>query len=234
MGSARARQLNALYDSIRTKNTEVFLSGGVPDDFLNHPETDTRMAVALVIRPAEAVRQSICAVLQELHAEFPELYCYPADDLHITVLDVLRGRPGLEKPSPALLAQYKNCIEAAVSQLEPFSIQFKGLVFSDGAVMVKGFDDGGLEILRAALRSALRAEGLSLEERYETTSCHITAVRFPEKLHAPAALLKRLERCDAMDFGSCAVTGFELTYHNWYDSRKECIFGVSFPKGDLA
>lgn len=222
----RALQLNTLYDSIRAKSIDAFLSGGVPDDFLNHPETDTRMAVALVIRPPETIRQAVCAVLEELHTDFPELYCSPADDLHITVLDILRGRPGLEKPAPALLARYMSYLESAVARLEPFSVQLKGLVFSDGAVMVKGFDDGGLEALRAALRPALRAAGLPLEERYETTSCHITAVRFPEKLRDPAGLLAWLEQYADTDLGSFEVTGAELTYHNWYDSRKECISAI--------
>lgn len=227
MKAARAWQLNMLYDSIRTKSIDAFLSGGIPDDFLNHPEVDTRMAVALVIRPPKAVRQHIRNALDKLANDFPELYCYPAGDLHITVLDILRGRPGLEKPSPALLTQYKNCMEGAVSQLEPFFVQLNGLVFSDGAIMVKGFDDGGLEALRAALRPALQAAGLPLEERYETTSCHITAVRFPEKLRDPIGLLARLEQYAEADFGSFEITRAELTYHNWYDSKKECLFPIS-------
>ena len=181
MNTDRTRQLDDLYASIRAKGMDAFLAGGAVDDWLNHPDADTRMAVALVIRPAEAVRQRIRCTLDRLQADFPELYCYPASDLHITVLDILRGRPGLEKPSPALLAQYNACLCSAAVQLPAFSIQFRGLTLSDGAIMVKGYDDGGLEALRSSLRPALRAAGLPLEERYETFSCHITAARFPQK-----------------------------------------------------
>ena len=224
----RFARLTALYSDIRCNGMDTLLSGGTADDWLNHPEADTRMAVALVIRPPEAVRGRIRHTLDELAKDFPELYCYPADDLHITVLDILRGRPGLEKPSHTLLSQYKTCMESAVLPLEPFSIRCRGLTFSGGALMVQGFDDGGLEALRASLRPALRAAGLPLEERYETTSCHITAVRFPEKLRKPAGLLARLEQYADTDFGTFEVADAELTYHNWYDSKKEGLFTLSW------
>ena len=75
----RARQLNALYDSIRAKSINTFLSGGAADGWLNQPETDTRMAVALVIRPPEVVRGRIRRTLDEIAKNFPELYFYPAN-----------------------------------------------------------------------------------------------------------------------------------------------------------
>ena len=226
-GNFRQLQLTRLYQSIQQKGAAA-LRRGEPaiDPYLNHPETDTRMAVALVIRPPEIVQQNIRQALHTLAADFPELYYYPADDLHITVLDILRGRPGLEKPSPALLAQYKACLTQTLEQLPPFSICLKGLTASDGAILVKGYDDGGLEVLRTALRPALKAAGLPLEEHYETTSCHVTAARFPQKIHDPAGLLARIEQLSECYLRTFKVTEVELTYHNWYDSHKECLSAI--------
>lgn len=224
----RQLQLTRLYQSIQQKGTAALRSGNLNIDLcLNNPETDTRMAVALVIRPPESVQQNIRQVLNAIAANFPELYCYPADDLHITVLDILRGRPGLEKPSPALLSQYKTCLARTLEQVPPFSICFKGLTASDGAILVKGYDDGGLETLRAALRPALKAAGLPLEERYETTSCHITVARFPQKIHDPTGLLNRINQLSEFYLRVFKVTEAELTYHNWYDSKKECLAAFS-------
>lgn len=224
----RQTQLAQLYASIQQKGTTALRAGNaVFDDYLNRPETDTRMAVALVIRLPESVQQNIRQALDALAVDFPELYYYPADDLHITVLDILRGRPGLEKPSPALLAQYKACLTQTLEQLSPFSIRFKGLTVSDGAILVKGYDDGGLESLRTALRPALKAAGLPLEERYETASCHVTAARFPQKIHDPAGLLSKLESLSELYLRVFKITEVELTYHNWYDSKKECLAAFS-------
>ena len=126
-----------------------------------------------------------------------------------------------------MLAQYKTCLSRTLEQLPPFSIRFKGLTVSDGAILVKGYDDGGLEALRAALRPSLKASGLPLEERYETTSCHVTAARFPQKLHDPDRLLTRLGSLSELYLRMLKVTEVELTYHNWYDSKKECLAAFS-------
>lgn len=235
LASERFHQLTAHYAAILQMAQPALQSGGIPDAFLAHPETDTRMAVALVLRPPETVRQAIRQTLDALAAEFLELYDYPVDDLHLTVLDVQRGRPGLEKPSPEQIHKYVNCIEFLnhFTRLSPFQIQCKGLTLSDSALLVNGYDDGGLERLRMFLRQALQLAGLPLEERYKTASCHITAARFREKLHAPAALLARVQQLADTDFGAFEVTGMELTYHNWYDSKKECLAVFSFPLKEM-
>ena len=79
LASERFHQLTAHYTAILQMAQPALQSGGIPDAFLAHPETDTRMAVALVLRPPETVRQAIRQTLDALAAEFLELYDYPPE-----------------------------------------------------------------------------------------------------------------------------------------------------------
>lgn len=215
-------RMEELYASIGAQGRPALLAGGVPDELLAHPERDNRMSVALVLRPAQPVREQIGQALTRLRAAHPELYYYPADDLHITVLDLLAGRPGLVCP-PELAEGYAQAIRQAAAGLPPIRARFAGFTASGSALLVKGYPGPELEALRQRVRAALRAQGLPLEERYETRSCHITAVRFPCPIADPAALVRRLDEMAALSFGECTISKLELTYHNWYDSNKTCL-----------
>ena len=222
--------LKILYSDILAQNRTRLLEGGSADDWLLRPEQDARMAVALLLRIPTEVGERAAAALAPLRERFPELYCYPARDLHITVLDLLRGRAGLPLPSPKQCAAYERCIHNVAARYAPFTVQLRGLTASDGALMLKGWfaeEEGGLNALRADLRCALREEGLPLEERYETCSCHVTAVRFARPLSDPAALLNWVERHADTDFGTFLAAQLEVSYHNWYDSRKQALAQIT-------
>lgn len=215
-------RIEQLYASIGAQGRPALLTGGVPDALLAHPERDTRRSVALVLRPAQPVREAIEQTLARLRAGHPELYYYPADDLHITVLDLLTGRPGLVCP-PELAEGYAQAIRRAAAEVPPIPVRFAGVTASGSALLVKGYPGPQLEALRQRVRAALRAQSLPLEERYETRSCHITAARFPCPIADPAALVRRLDEMSALPFGECTMSKLELTYHNWYDSTKTCL-----------
>lgn len=111
--------------------------------------------------------------------------------------------------------------------LGPFPVAFCGLLASESAVLAAGWPGPELQTLRERLRRVLPQNGLPLAERYETTSCHMTAAR----LARPAA--RRQDFCALLDeqartsFGGFAVDRLELVYHNWYDSRKKTL--AAFP-----
>lgn len=189
------------------------------DGYLVHPQRDTRMALALVIRIAPPICDQIEAFLDELKRLEPELYYYPAKDLHITVMDILRGIP--DRPVPDNIDDYIRCIEACAGTIPPFRTAFDGLTMSDNAVMVKGYYEPALEALRRRLRRAMREQGLLLEERYETFSAHVTAARIPGRLTAPEPFLSQI--ADRRPFGEMEVSSFELVFHNWYDSKKKLL-----------
>lgn len=214
-----AETIGQLYDSIWEQGCPALLRGGAPDELLAHPEQDTRMSVALVFRPPEAVRQAIGTCLLQLQSAHPELYCYPPQDLHVTVLDLLAGRPGLVCP-PELAEGYARVIGQAAARVPPIPVCFAGFTASGSAVMARGCPGPELEALRQSVRTALRAQGLPLEERYETRSCHITAVRFPCPIADPAGLVRQLDQWAGLPLGECTIRKIEITYHNWYDSKK--------------
>ena len=141
----------------------------------------------------------------------PGLYYYPQLNYHVTLLDLLRGRPGLSCP-PDLAKKYFDCVNTRSSVIEPFSISLEGLTASREAVMAKGYYEDGMRQLRAAIRKAVREAGLPLEERYETFSCHVTTVRFPEKISNPEKFFAFLEEESREPFGKFRVDEIELVY----------------------
>lgn len=207
------------YRNILEQNREAILRGGVGDDYLKFPGRDTRMALALVIRISPNVCSLIEAYLHKLKTIEPDLYYYPARDLHITVLDLLRGVP--DRTIPDNIDDYTRCIRECAKKISPFEIVFDGLTMSDNAVMIKGYYESALEDFRQELRRSMKRYGLLLEERYETFSAHITAARIPDQLRHPESFVTYL--ADKHPFGEMKVTAFELVFHNWYDSQKKVL-----------
>lgn len=204
------------YAHILEQNKEVLLQGGSGDAYLTAPQTDTRMAVALLIRVKGTVTENITAYLQTLQKAEPALYYYPPQDFHITVLDILRGKP--HRTIPQNIADYITCIAQCVETIKPFHIDFQGVTASDNAVLVCGYYEYGLEQIRQTLRTAFAQNNLLIEERYQTTSSHITVARIPKQLNNPASFLEQIQR--ELFFGTMKVDTLELTFHNWYDSQK--------------
>lgn len=214
-------KLSELYDSIFQNGYAKLMEGGTADPLTAHPDEDDRMAVALVIRIPAEVRAKILSGLGALRLEMPGLYYYPAEDMHITVLEILRGRKGLRRPDAVQMEQYTACIKEVLRGNPPFSVCMQGLTASDSAVMVKGFYEEPLARIRSGLRAILREKDVFFEERYETYSCHITVARFSQKISDPSRLIKFLKDNNETAWGSWTAASLELTYHNWYDSKKE-------------
>lgn len=214
------------YDSIWEKNREILLKGGHGDSFLLSSETDSRMALSLLIRIKGEASNKISEYIQELKSIEPELYYYPPQDFHITVLDILRGEPGRQVPEN--INDYISCIQKCASQVSPFQIHFKGTTASDNCVLVCGYYEYGLEEIRQSIRKALSDQNLALEERYKTFSSHITVARIPEKIRNPGDFLPHLKK--EIDFGIMKVTSLELTFHNWYDSQKNLMAEIKLGK----
>lgn len=221
------QKLHALYENIAARGARSIQEGGKVDQFLAHPEQDSRMGVSLVFRIPGFVKVSILEKMREMEQCAPELYYYPPADFHVTVLDLQRAKPGLV--CAAELAQrYAEAIRLAAKEIAPFDVHFCGVAASDDAVLVKGCYDPALAVLRHKLRTVLRERDLPLDERYETFSCHATIVRFPCKIKAPrvfSGVIASLANCD---FGKFTVDSIQLVYHNWYDSHKEVLSEILF------
>ena len=210
------------YDSIISENRDKILAGGKGDPFLQNALTDNRMALVVLIRITSEIAERINSCIEDLKCIEPDLYFYPAKDFHITVMDVLRGEEGREIPPN--IGEYIQCIEECSKDISPFNIVFDGLTASDNAVMVRGYYEDGLMIFRQKLRDMLAQRGLLLEERYKTVSSHVTISRLPNKYQNPEKLLDYIKRPRL--FGTMTVHEMEISFHNWYDTRKEILSKV--------
>ena len=215
----KKQELDEHYNKIFLQNRQKLLSGGIGDPFLTAPEADTRMALALLIRIGPEVSANISRYLEELKKAEPGLYYYPDEDFHITVMDILRGEPG--RKIPERIDDYIRCVRSCAAGIRPFQITLDGAAASDNAVMIKGYYEEELERLRVSLRKELAEQGLLLEERYQTFSAHVTAVRIPKRLEHAAEFLSHIETERA--FGQMKAEALELVFHNWYDSKKTVL-----------
>ena len=207
------------YDSILAANKEKILAGGIGDALLEKALTDSRMSLVVLIRISPDVAEKIISSIDDLKRIEPNLYYYPAKDFHITVMDVLKGEEGREIPPN--ITECIRCIEECSKDISPFKIKFDGLTASDNAVLVRGYYDDQLMVFRQKLRDMLKQRGLSLEERYKTISSHITIARLHSKFQNPEKLLDYIEK--PRSFGTMTVSNMEISFHNWYDTRKKLL-----------
>lgn len=207
------------YNSILTANRGKILAGGASDAFLEKALTDNRMSLVVLIRIPLDAAEKINSCINELKGIEPNLYYYPAQDFHITVMDVLKGEEG--RSIPPNITEYIHCIEECSKDISPFKIEFDGLTASDNAIMVRGYYDDQLMVFRQKLRDMLKQRGLSLEERYKTISSHVTIARLLSKYQNPEKLLDYIEK--PRSFGNMTVSNMEISFHNWYDTRKEVL-----------
>ena len=214
------------YNNIFTKNKEKISQGGVKDDLLSNVKNDERMSIVLLIRISPNISDNIEKCINKLKDIEPEsMYFYPPSDFHITVIDILKGEIGRNVPEN--INDYINSINECAKQIKPFEIEFKGLTASDNAVLVKGFYDNELQKFRELLRENLAKYNLKLEERYKTISSHITIARNKDKLKNPEKLISFIENESKTNFGKMKVDYFELSFHNWYDTKKQALAKIN-------
>lgn len=210
------------YESIISVNREKILAGGKGDPFLKNAPTDNRMALVVLIRIPDGITEKINQCIDDLKVIEPDLYYYPAKDFHITVMDILKGEKGREIPPN--ISKYIRCVEECSKEISPFQIKFDGLTASDNAVLVRGYYEDRLTIFREQLRDMLKQRELLLEERYKTVSSHVTIARLYNKYQNAERLLEFIER--PRSFGTMTVQNMEISFHNWYDTRKEILSTV--------
>ena len=213
-------KLKEHYNNIFIKNKEKIKQGGVKDNFLSNVQNDNRMSLVLLIRISPNISKNIEKCINDLKEIEPDnIYFYPSSDFHITVIDILKGEEG--RKIPENINEYINCINECIKQIKPFEIEFDGLTASDNAILVKGFYDNELQIFRELLRENIIKNNLKFEEGYKTISSHITIARNKDKLKNPEKIISFIE--NEYYLGKMKVNSMELSFHNWYDTKKQVI-----------
>ena len=212
-------KLDNHYNNILKSNTDKIMRGGIGDALLHDAKNDARMALVVLIRISSDIKNSITGYMEELKLLEPDLYYYPQEDFHITVMDILKGERG--RTIPANIDEYIDTITKCAEEISVFEILFDGMTASDNAVLVRGYYEEALEQFRKMLRDKLKQQGLILEERYETFSSHISVARIRNKLKKPKEYIDFISR--DYNFGIMKVESLEVCFHNWYDSQKTIL-----------
>jgi len=218
--TAANTHLQIHYDAMWDRAFSAAASGDIDCDSHLTAGRDSRRGLTLITRPSQALRVRFDAVLDRLAGSEPQQYCYPAADMHMTILSLFTVT---ENPAPQLLrlADYRAAVSAALEGTEAFDIDFAGITMSRGAVLAQGFPRGpALETLRERLRVQLRDRGLdaSLDQRYRLITAHTTLFRFVAPLQGAQRFTALLASMRDEPLGCMRVDQVELVINDWYMS----------------
>ena len=215
-------EVNELYNRI-LKDGEIKIRNDEEQiDYLIGNNKDNKMGLILAIRIIEEIQENISKIQEKIKSIEPNQYYYKKSEYHITLLDLIRKRQNYLYTDEQIKI-YDNIIKKSIIDISPFKIRLNGLVISDGAIMVKGYYENEMNVIRKNLRKQIEKNALKNDEKYKTISSHITICRFKEKIKNRNTLLNFVKDYAEYDFGSFEVSNFELTYHNGYYSKKEVL-----------
>ena len=214
----------ARYEALWADAQPKIAQGAVQmDEHLNDKSSDARRGLSVVARPPTSVAQSYRAFRDEAQGLEPALYAHRPSELHVTVLSLFTATADYE-PHRARRPQYQAAVADALAGAAPFSIVFRGVTASPGAVMLQGFPQSeALNALRGDLRCTLTERGLGdgLDGRYTVITAHMTVLRFRAALRRPAAFAALLARYRDHVFGKIYVQALQFVEHDWYLSAEK-------------
>jgi 2'-5' RNA ligase len=218
------RELEALYTAINLEGMEAIRSGQEKiDPHLNNLEQDKRLGLTLLITIKGEITQGFQFLTTAIRKIESEQYFYPETDLHITILDLISATESFEK-NDDIIRESIMVVQNAMKGLSPFDVRFKGIIASNAAILVKGYDDGGgLQRLRKRTRKMASECGMILKERYQSISAHSTIVRFQKALKNREQLSAVLQQYHDFDMGVMKVNELELVVHDWYNRKKDSV-----------
>jgi hypothetical protein len=213
-----------LYDRIHDSNIEDIGEGRVEiDRYLATAENDPRMGISLII-PIVGNSENYRELVNRFERVEPDQYYYPFGNLHITVFDFIQGSADYRRDE-FLEKTFLEISREAVEAVGPFAIHFRGVAFSRGAGILRGYDGDALISIRRNIRSLLKERGIRNDERYESESAHVTFTRFRAALRNPPLFRETIEASRSFDLGDEEVSSLELVEHDWYNllQRKRVI-----------
>ena len=196
------------------KNENEFL-----DENLNNAN-DTRRGIALLIRPSEEVNKKIQNKVKELKYIDSSLYLYSTDCLHISLYSFIhQTKDFIYKNEQKEL--YIRLSKEVLSNVKKFKISCKGLMFTETAILVKGYPEKTMNEIRKNIRETLYKNNISHIEKYKDDICHLSLGRFKNRITNREKLIQFVDDNYNYDFGSFDVSEVELLCHDWYDTKKD-------------
>lgn len=216
-------KLNQLYTQIEQQGIQAIRTRQVQiDPNLQNLEVDSRQGLTLLVKLPAHVTRNINFVLNELKRLEPFQYYYPANTIHITVMDIRRAVSDFCMTKEELI-NYRQVIQKTIEKVNAINWHMAGLICSPRAILVKGFYSSELQQLRNALRTNFLKNGLVLDERYATFSGHATVARFKKNLIHPQEFLSEINNFHNVEFGDFQTSEVDLVIHDWYNRRSHLI-----------
>lgn len=213
------QQLRELYHSIDERGRRQLVDHQVDGDpVLARDEPDQRRGLTLLATLPAHVNRNIQFCLSSLRTAAPEMYHYPSNDLHITILDLLRAQTDFQLSS-VQFNQYRQIISQVLAHSQPVEWTIKNVYLSPAGVLVGGFYSPALVTIRDDIRQECEQHGLPVLERYRTTSGHLTVARFTEQPTHPQQLINAVNRVAQLNFGTFTSHHFSLVVHDWYNQQ---------------
>lgn len=210
------------YDKMWQCAADAIANGSIDiDERLPEKLNDNRRGYSLAIRPNADVQDNVSAFLDELRQYEPNQYYYRPGEFHITLLSLFTATEDHNKYF-SRYDDFYRAVKLAFVNTDKFTINFRGITASPGAIIIQGFPDSDmLEKLRDSLRKQLRAAGLGegLDKRYRIQTAHMTVARFQHQLNDRKQLLEFLEENRHRNFGNTVAKEVLFVENDWYMSE---------------
>jgi 2'-5' RNA ligase len=217
------KSIDTLYSNIHAEGVKALRDGKENIDYyLRRMEQDSRRGLALLVNLSGHISNNFGFLVKEMKAIEPKQYYYPETDLHMTVLDLISASANCHIDED-LKNKAMQIINFAILDSKPFEIEFRGIVLSNGAILIKGYYSEGLSELRDNIRRLAPQYDFELKERYQSISAHVTIGRFASKLENPEIFIRKIEAYRDYPIGVIQVNQLELVIHDWYNSRKNVL-----------
>lgn len=154
---------------------EIFLDDQLRAE-LEAPGSDRRFGLNLVARPPVELVETVGEIQAILGEVSPEQYYYPADDLHLTVLELLSDRP--EPETLAGAERVGEALSEVLAGLEVVVLSRPIVRWKRDAGFIQLLGVEGLEALRRQIAGRLTARGLPAHPRYLNDVAHVTFQRY--------------------------------------------------------
>jgi 2'-5' RNA ligase len=205
-----------LYSAIHDRDIKHLRAGKIKiDNNIINSQIDHRMGISLII-PILTIKDVYEKVVNDFISIDPNQYYYPFSDLHITVFDFAKGSSSYVFNAFREQQLMQICDEL-FKDMNLFEINFRGIIFSIEAGMIKGYDSDILTSIRNKIRSALQRNNIPLDERYKSESAHVTFCRFKNTIAKIDPFIELIENMKEYDFGNQFIDNIELVEHDWYN-----------------
>jgi 2'-5' RNA ligase len=219
----------------RAKGAQTLLDSGVEPDArliqeLRTPGADQRYGVNLIVRPSPPVIAYIRALQQRLRAREPDQYYYPADDLHLTLIEICSSQPqvDVERLAAAVAQALPAVLESA-----PSALLVRPLLGYDRRACVLHFlpANQALQSLRRHVVNQLAAHAFSVAPRYVPQSAHVTIMRYLQPLHTdPTAWIETLAQAAPASTVEWQLESLWLTWGaTWYGMQARTQMRGPYP-----